>query len=238
MSSRILGIETSSRRATVALVEDGQPLGWRGQDQPQYHAERTLGLVEALLAEAGWMPSTLDRIAVGIGPGAFTGIRVGIALAQGLAFGLGVPLVGVGSLQAMARSVPGYPDSVRCPVVDARRNEVFLAAYDPEGREVVAPLVLPRHSVGELLPRLLPGPRVLLGEVLIELALTPDYRSPGSDLPHATWVAVTGGEIPLDGRPVEPAYVREPDATLPALAPNPLMAEFRTGPDDSFPRKV
>ena len=88
MVCRVLGIETSSRRGTVALVEDGQVVASLGHDVPNGHAERMLGLVDQALAEAGWAKASLDRIAVGVGPGSFTGIRVGIALAQGLALGL------------------------------------------------------------------------------------------------------------------------------------------------------
>src|SRR5687767_3343290 len=111
---RILGIESSSRRGSVALVENGVVLVSAAQERPNANAEALLPLIEQLLAEVGWSKNSLDRVGVGVGPGAFTGIRIGIALAQGIGLGLGRPVFGVGSLQAMARAVPRAHSGIRC----------------------------------------------------------------------------------------------------------------------------
>jgi tRNA threonylcarbamoyladenosine biosynthesis protein TsaB len=219
---RILGIETSSRRGTVALTERGQPILALSHDEPGAHAERMVQLVRAAMDEAGWSPLSLDRLGVGIGPGSFTGIRVGIALGHGIALGLDRPLVGVESLRAMARAVPATYPGLRCPLVDGRRGEVFLAAYESDGTARVHPLAVARGSALERLAELCPDPRTVLGEVLAELGERPSLRDPGTDLPHATWIAVLAGESAAPAGPVVPLYVRDVDATRPNLAPNPL----------------
>src|SRR6185369_5960506 len=140
---RVLGIETSTRRGSVAAVEGTLTLGTLAHEEPSAHAERVLSLIEILLAEVGWSRASIERIAVGIGPGSFTGLRVGIALAQGMALGLGRPIVGVGSLAALASSAPATDRRTRVPVLDARRGELFVAAYDADGRERLAPNAVP-----------------------------------------------------------------------------------------------
>ncbi|MEB2323652.1 MAG: tRNA (adenosine(37)-N6)-threonylcarbamoyltransferase complex dimerization subunit type 1 TsaB, partial [Sorangiineae bacterium] len=124
---RVLGIETSAAaRGTVALAEGGVRLAEASHEVRSAHAELMLPLIARLLAEAGWARGSLDRLAVGVGPGSFTGVRVGIALAQGIALGLGVPVVGVPSLAAMARAAPPHVSGLRVPLLDARRGEVFF----------------------------------------------------------------------------------------------------------------
>jgi tRNA threonylcarbamoyladenosine biosynthesis protein TsaB len=219
---RILGIETSSRRGTVALTERGQPILALSHDEPGAHAERMVRLVRAAMDQAGWSRHSLDRLGVGIGPGSFTGIRVGIALGHGIALGLDRPLVGVESLRAMARAVPASRPGLRCPLLDGRRGEVFLAAYESDGTTRVHPRAFARGLALERLAELCPGPRTLVGEVVAELGQEPDFADPGADLPHATWIAVLAGESGGVGAPVVPLYVRDVDATRPSLAPNPL----------------
>jgi tRNA threonylcarbamoyladenosine biosynthesis protein TsaB len=221
---RILGIETSTRRGTVALAERGQPIVALSHDEPGAHAERMVGLVRAALRQADWSPKSLDRLGVGVGPGSFTGIRVGIALAHGIALGLDLPLVGVASLRAMARAVPPSNPGVRCPLVDARRGEVFAAAYESDGATALSPIAIPRGEALGRLAELCPGLCILVGEVVVELGGRPGYEDPGADLPHATWVAVLAGESAAQDGPVVPLYVRDVDAARPDLAPNPLAS--------------
>ena len=116
---RILGIETSTvaGAASVALIEGGKVVLERAHVRPKQSAERLLPLIAELLSEVGWQRTSLDRLGVSVGPGSFTGVRVGIACAQGLALGLDVPLIGVTSLRAMARARPTacrWPPDGRC----------------------------------------------------------------------------------------------------------------------------
>jgi tRNA threonylcarbamoyladenosine biosynthesis protein TsaB len=221
---RVLGIETSSRRGTVALVEEGRAVAALGHEVPSGHAEHVLGLVDQVLAEAGWAKTGIDRIAVGVGPGSFTGIRVGIALAQGIALGLGRPVLGVGSLRAMCRSVPDELDGTRCAMVDAHRNEVFCAEYAANGDEVRPPLAVRRDEAGAWLAETR-GPFVLVGEIAAVpgIALTP-FRSEVTDLPHALGVARIGSVLSPEGATADAVYARAADAIRPNLPRSPLSS--------------
>jgi tRNA threonylcarbamoyladenosine biosynthesis protein TsaB len=223
----VLGVETSTRRGSVAAWADGRSLGAFEHDVPNAHAEALLPLLERLLAEVGWSRSSIDRLAVGVGPGSFTGLRVGIALAQGIAIGLDRPLVGCGSLAAMARGVPVDDRRVRVPVLDARRGEFFVAAYEPGGAPLATPFAVPRPEASRRLATLLAGrDHVLLGEGAAELSIdAPRIGRPDLDLPHASWVAVLGAELDPTAAPPEPEYVRGPGAILPDLPPSPLGRE-------------
>jgi tRNA threonylcarbamoyl adenosine modification protein YeaZ len=220
---RILGLETSSRRGSVALVEDGRLVATRAHERNKAHAEQLLPMVAALMAEVGWSRDSLDRIGVGVGPGSFTGLRVGIALAQGIALGLGVTVVGVGSLRCMARGVPKSLPGSRWALLDARRQEVFCAGYASDGTEIMAARALPRATVLSELARLRPpGAWILVGEVAAELGAADSYRSSETDLPHASWTAMLAAEIEPEHAPAEPLYVREADAIKPDLPAYPL----------------
>jgi tRNA threonylcarbamoyladenosine biosynthesis protein TsaB len=208
----------------VALLEGGRTLCALHHEKLNAHAETLLPLVERLLAETGSSRSSLDRLAVGVGPGSFTGLRVGIALAQGMALGLDRPLVGVGSLRAIARGAPPEDPRVRVVGLDARREELFVAAYDPDGREVLAPCAVGRDVVAARVTEVLAGaPALGLGELARELgpSVVPLARD-DLDLPHATWVALLGADLDPSVAFPEPNYVRGPGATLPNLPPSPL----------------
>jgi tRNA threonylcarbamoyl adenosine modification protein YeaZ len=112
----ILAFDTATEVATSALVSDGEVLGERVS-----RASTLLEDIDALLRQGGAHPSDLEALAVGIGPGSFTGVRVGLATARGLAVALGMPVAGVSTLVALAAGAPGA-----MPVIDARRREVFV----------------------------------------------------------------------------------------------------------------
>ncbi|HEY7795533.1 MAG TPA: tRNA (adenosine(37)-N6)-threonylcarbamoyltransferase complex dimerization subunit type 1 TsaB [Gaiellaceae bacterium] len=120
----VLAFDTATDRATSALVDDGEVLGERVS-----RASTLLADVDALLRQAGAHPSDLGGLALGTGPGSFTGIRIGLAVARGLSLALGVPAAGVSTLDALAAGAPGA-----LPVIDAKRREVFVP-----GPRAVAP---------------------------------------------------------------------------------------------------
>src|SRR3954463_12884582 len=111
----ILAFDTATEVATSALVDDGEVLGER-----RSRAQTLLEDVDALLRQGGAHPRDLDALAVGIGPGSFTGVRIGLAAARGLALALDVRGAGISTLDALAAGAPGA-----LPVIDARRSEVF-----------------------------------------------------------------------------------------------------------------
>src|SRR5437773_5965947 len=118
----ILAFDTATEIATSALVDDGELLGERTS-----RAQTLLEDVDALLRQGGAHPRDLDALAVGVGPGSFTGVRIGLATARGLALALDLRGAGVSTLAALAAGAPGA-----LPVIDARRREVFTLAADGE----------------------------------------------------------------------------------------------------------
>ena len=120
----VLAFDTATDRATSALVRDGEVLGERVS-----RAVTLLEDVDALLRQGGARSTDLEALAVGIGPGSFTGVRIGLAFARGLALSLDLPVAGVSTLDALAAGAPGA-----LPVIDAKRREVFVpgpVAFDP-----------------------------------------------------------------------------------------------------------
>jgi len=123
----LLAIETSTEACSVALIHGDEVIA-RSELAPRRHAELVLPMADALLAEAGLGRHALDAIAVGRGPGAFTGVRLGISLAQGMALALDVPVVTVSSLAALALEAPEDDASILA-VIDARMGEIYAASY-------------------------------------------------------------------------------------------------------------
>jgi tRNA threonylcarbamoyladenosine biosynthesis protein TsaB len=188
----ILAFDTATDTATSALVADGVTLGER-RTRPQ----SLLADVDALLAKAGLGPSDLDALVVGTGPGSFTGTRIGLAVARGLALALDLPVAGISTLDALAAAAPRA-----FPVIDARRGEVFVG-----GPLAVRPteLVVPPRSVcvGDGARRY----RDVLVERGAEVAPDDsDLHVPRASL-HASLAAAFGA-----ADDVLPVYVRAPDA--------------------------
>ncbi|HET6555469.1 MAG TPA: tRNA (adenosine(37)-N6)-threonylcarbamoyltransferase complex dimerization subunit type 1 TsaB [Dyella sp.] len=123
----LLALETSTEACSVALIHGDEVIA-RSEIAPRRHAELVLPMADALLAEAGLGRHALDAIAVGRGPGAFTGVRLGISLAQGMALALDVPVITVSSLAALALEAP-EDDAAILAVIDARMGEIYAASY-------------------------------------------------------------------------------------------------------------
>ncbi len=125
---RLLGIETSTLMGSVALLDDDVVVAEYSLNVATTHSERLLVTIHRLLDESGSTLASLDGLAVAVGPGSFTGLRIGLATAKGLAFASDLPLVGVPTLDALAWGVPFAADPV-CPLLDAKKGEVYTALY-------------------------------------------------------------------------------------------------------------
>lgn len=124
----ILAFETSAKAASVALMEEGKLLGESYQNTGLTHSQTLMVMAEDLLRTCGRSVQQVDGVAVAAGPGSFTGIRIGVAAAKGLAWGRQIPCYGVSTLEAMAESM-GVWDGYVLPVMDARRNQVYNALF-------------------------------------------------------------------------------------------------------------
>lgn len=142
--SLILCIETGTDICSVGVARDGELVSLRESDEGRDHAKKVGVFVDELLRETGISPDELDAVAVGMGPGSYTGLRIGVSFAKGLCYGLNIPLVAVGSLDALAAvaiedneagilDVDNWDDAVLCPMVDARRMEVYTRLFDAKG---------------------------------------------------------------------------------------------------------
>ncbi len=151
----VLGFDTATPATAVALrLDDGSDrsvLEVPGDGERPGHATRVLAIADELLRRQGLTWADVGRIAVGVGPGSFTGLRIGVATARGLAQSLGIDLVGVGTLRALAAGAQADHGGPVAAVLDARRGEVFLAVYEGES-ELLAPVAVPPGAVAEALP--------------------------------------------------------------------------------------
>ncbi|HDZ8838314.1 TPA: tRNA (adenosine(37)-N6)-threonylcarbamoyltransferase complex dimerization subunit type 1 TsaB [Aeromonas veronii] len=127
---KILAVDTATEACSAALLV-GDKLFSRWEEAPRDHTRKILPMVQAVLEDAGISLSDLDAIAFGRGPGSFTGVRIGISVAQGLAFGAGVPLIGISTLSAMAQGAYRLDDAQQVlTAIDARMNEVYFGRYE------------------------------------------------------------------------------------------------------------
>jgi len=159
---RVLAIDTSTLAGGVALVDGERTVAEYVLDIRLTHSERLMPAVDRVMADAGWAPGQLAGLAVAIGPGSFTGLRIGVSAVKGLAFALGLPIAAVPTLDALAAGLPGAALPV-CAVVVARRAEVYASLYRWDGpamRREWDYLVL---SPGDLADRLR-EPTMLVGE--------------------------------------------------------------------------
>lgn len=141
----ILCIETGTDICSVGIARDGELISLRESDEGRDHARQVGVFVDELLDEMGLQPEDLDAVAVGKGPGSYTGLRIGVSFAKGLCYGIQKPLIAIGSLNALTEvaredyeagilDVEGWDDAVLCPMVDARRMEVYTQRFDAEGK--------------------------------------------------------------------------------------------------------
>lgn len=153
---RILLIESSTALCSVALAEGGAITSYKESSAPKAHASLTAVFIRDILSERGITLNDCDAVCVSMGPGSYTGLRVGVSTAKGLCFGSGKPLMAVGTLDtlvAQAREIPGQDFKYVIPMIDARRMEVYTAVFTPEGKQLTptAPAIIDENSFAEQL---------------------------------------------------------------------------------------
>ncbi len=207
----VLGLDTCLNACSVAVLDGETVLAHRSVAMARGHQEQLAPMAQAVMADAGLAFDRLERIGTTVGPGSFTGLRVGIAFAKGLASALSIPVVGVGTLDVLAAGATGLVAAV----IDARRDQVYLQVFE-NGQALMAPDGLP---IGTALAR------------LAELAMGRELTLIGSgapllatSMPGTDCLTPEGCDARLVARlaagrsvtPIRPLYLRAPDAKLPA----------------------
>ena len=192
----LLALDTSTPLVSVALLDDGEVVDAATSEQPMKHGEQLAPMITAALDRVGAIRQDVTAVAAGVGPGPFTGLRVGLVTARTLGLALGIPVYGVCSLDVLAlRAVLSGVDEPFLATVDARRKELFWASYDDEGRRLDGPHVDR--------PSELPGAPGLL------------VVGAGPDGPDAATLGIAVTEERVELLDPEPIYLRRPDAVVP-----------------------
>jgi tRNA threonylcarbamoyladenosine biosynthesis protein TsaB len=207
----ILALDTSMAACSVCVYDPGRGLvlGSRHAFMDRGQAEALAPMVQETMFLAGVAFKDLARIAVTTGPGTFTGVRIGLAMARGLGVALNIPMTGVNSLAAIACNETSG-DLPIVVAVDARAKEIYFASYDASGRELIGPVIVAVTEAHKLLP---PHPVRILGtaaDLLLEND-TQHVRSDTGDLPIAANFVKLAASVPISAAPPEPLYLRAPD---------------------------
>ncbi|MGO8737512.1 tRNA (adenosine(37)-N6)-threonylcarbamoyltransferase complex dimerization subunit type 1 TsaB [Rhodoblastus sp.] len=226
--TRILAIDTALPAVSVCVLDEGadEPVARDSVAMEKGHAEALMPMIEKLMAKVEGGFASLDRVAVTVGPGSFTGIRIGVAAARGIALARGLDVVGVSTLAAFAAPLlAGEADGIVATAIDARHGHVYFSAYGPGGRLLTSPRILAVKDAC----RLLGGARVRAagsGALLLrdEAALS------GADImvvngaaaPDILAVARLGLAASPGNAPARPIYLKAPDAQ-PAKRPAPRL---------------
>jgi tRNA threonylcarbamoyladenosine biosynthesis protein TsaB len=221
---RILALETATLAGGAALLDGDVVIAESRSNIALTHSERVMAAVDRVLRDARWTVEELDGLAVSIGPGSFTGLRVGLATIKGLAFARALPVAGVPTLDALAAMVP-FAEVPVVPILDARKNEVYLSRYRWDGRAMVREwdyLALPPDAA---VARLTP-PVIVLGDGvapcrphLAALGEGAKIAPPAQRLPSPATVAQLGHAILAAGGGVSAdevtaLYLRPSEAEL------------------------
>jgi tRNA threonylcarbamoyladenosine biosynthesis protein TsaB len=218
----VLGVDSATADAVVGVTSAGEIVREAridpGPDGRPRHSQVLLQEIERSVADAGGWEG-IDRIAVGVGPGSFTGLRIGIATARALAQAREIPIAPVGSLAALARGISETGETLALPVIDARRDEAFAALFREDGEEVWPPFVATPNELAERLQGLGVTP-LAAGDGAVRFAAELQDAgatvAPPTDAIHrvAARHVCAVGEAAVEVSPdqIQPLYLRQPDA--------------------------
>jgi tRNA threonylcarbamoyladenosine biosynthesis protein TsaB len=218
----VLAFDTATPATVVGVARDGELLAARRHDpgpgERPGHGPLLLALATEALAEVGLAWDGVERLGVGIGPGTFTGLRIGVATGRALAQGLGAELVAVPTPAALALAARDG-EHATLAVLDARRGEAFAAAWDPAGAPLLEPVAWPPERLAEVLATA-PGPWLAVGDGAVRFrealeasgATVPDDASPLHRVDAGALCRLTAEGPPVQRDGLVPHYVRAPDA--------------------------
>ncbi len=221
----VLAIETATPICSVALLDESRLIAERTLDSGTTHAERLALMIESVLKDGDISAGDLNGIAISIGPGSFTGLRIGLSVAKGLCFGCGCPLVAVSTLDALAWRVPFSSYHV-CPTLDARKKEVYACLYEVSNvslRRLWEPIVVSPDNMLKRIERptvfLGNGAKVYRDEIVSALGKDAHFAPKELFTPSAGAVARLGlekleAEEVTDLYSVQPVYLRKSETQL------------------------
>lgn len=223
---KVLGLDSAGSQCAVAVLDGERVAAARAEAMAHGQAERLVPLIAETLMAAGIAPAALDLIAVTTGPGSFTGIRIGLAAARGLALATGRTVIGIGVFDAYAASVPAAARQGRTLVVavESKREEFYVQPFAAAGAASAPPAQVHPHDLAAWLP---PGPLLLAGDAAERLRANVTARdiavAPGTNAVDAAWVGRLGRQQANGGatEPPRPFYLRAPDTTTPRRADAP-----------------
>lgn len=221
---RILAVETATLAGSVALLDGDRIIGESLLDITLTHSERLMAMVDRLLEDCGWRATDVEGLAVSIGPGSFTGLRVGVATVKGLALALSIPVAAVPTLDGLASVLP-FAGAPVCPLLDARKGEVYLSLYASSGdameRQWEYLALPPADAVARL-----PDPVIVLGDGVAPCRPFLARRGAGVRIAPATHMRPSAAVVGRLARPrlesgctegldaLTPLYVRPSEAEL------------------------
>ena len=225
---KILAIETSAKAVSAAVSEGGKILCAGYQDTGLTHSRTLMPIVEGILKNTNLTMNDIDAVAVAVGPGSFTGIRIGVAAAKGLSFAADKPTIPVSTLAAMARNV-AFADGLIICAMDARRQQIYNAVFEAHEGQLTRLSEDRAIALADLLAEIKddPRPKTIVGD---GAALCRNYLEnngvpcriapPHLVMQNATSVALEAETLAADGnllsaQALEPTYLRPPHADLP-----------------------
>ena len=220
----VLAIDTATNACSAALWVDGDVRASRSEPMARGHAERLVPMVKEIAEAAKHAVKSVDLVAVTVGPGAFTGLRVGLAAARGFALSAGAPCLGLTTLEVIAAGIRPWPNQLVVGI-DSRRNDIYLQVFNSDGQPASEPAAILPEGVSRFVGTSggLVGPIPVAGDaasVLEECLSTGGAVVTAIDAryPDATVLARLAAARWVPGDPIErpvPLYLRPPDAVMP-----------------------
>jgi tRNA threonylcarbamoyladenosine biosynthesis protein TsaB len=223
---KVLGINTSTIFGSIGLVDTDRVMGEYSLNIPITHSERLMTCIDRLLTDAKVDLGEVEGFSITLGPGSFTGLRIGISTVKGLAFATGRPVVGVSTLHALALNVCDSADEI-CPILDARKKEVYTARFRADTPHRMKRLTPDRVISPQDLVREIHGPVTFLGDGLEvyggflkrKLGRRASFVAPELDYVHGAVVARLGIRLIMKGKTLDlarlvPHYIRRSEAEI------------------------
>ena len=223
---KVLGIDTATMMGSIGLIDDEGAIAEYSLNIRATHSERLMPAIDRLLKDSGIMPKDIDGFAVSIGPGSFTGLRIGLATVKGFAMGCNKPVAAVSTLEALAFNL-AYAEYLICPILDARRNEVYSALFKSDGKGGMKRLVQDMAIDMQTFLREYDEDIIFLGDavdiyrerILDILKDRAHFAPKNRNMPSGVSVAELGLKKIRDGKAVDPSglapfYIRRSEAEI------------------------